>query len=74
MGIIVAPILGPTLGAGSPTTIRGAGFSTSTCLPASWRSCWPNARAARKTVSSTSTPVIRFIVLSPYVLSIFIFS
>jgi MFS transporter, DHA2 family, multidrug resistance protein len=29
MGVVVAPILGPTLGAGLPTIILGVGFSTS---------------------------------------------
>ncbi len=34
VGLMAAPVLGPTLGAGSPTTGTGAGTSTSTCRSA----------------------------------------
>ena len=34
IAVIVAPIIGPTLGAGSPTRLPGAGFSSSTCRSA----------------------------------------
>ena len=37
MGVVVAPIIGPCWAAGSPTTIPGAGCSTSTFPSASWR-------------------------------------
>jgi len=37
MGVVVAPVVGPTLGSGSPTTTPGDGFSSSTfpsaCFP-----------------------------------------
>ncbi len=39
IGVMVGPILGPSLGAGSPSTTTGAGSSTSTCRSA----CWPGS-------------------------------
>ena len=40
VSIVCAPAIGPTLGAGLPTTIPGAGFSISTFQWVFWPSCW----------------------------------
>ena len=42
MGVMVGPILGPTLGGYLTEPTTGAGCSTSTCRSASWRSLGPD--------------------------------
>jgi DHA2 family multidrug resistance protein len=60
LGVVVAPIVGPSWAAGSPINTRGAGRSTSTFPWASWRSSsfrvlWRTRLISKTRVSAAST-------------------